>query len=159
MTDHRMIPYYSLRKFFLTIDSVQMIWKSVGKHADLGLLILRLGFGLAFLYFHGWGKITGGPEQWAQIGGAMEALWIPFGHVVFGFLAALAESLGAVLIMTGLFFRPASLMLCFVMVMASMAHITQGFGTPAHAIKNVFVMIGLFYVGPGKYSLDAKLFS
>lgn len=135
-----------------------MVWKSLSKHADLGLLILRIGFGAAFLYYHGWDKITAGPERWADLGGAMANIGIPFGHVVFGFLAALAESLGALLIMGGLFFRPAAIVLCFVMVMASLAHIVGGFGTPAHPIKNAFVLIGLFYIGPGKYSLDAMLF-
>jgi len=138
--------------------TVQMIWDKLGKHADLGLLILRLGFGFAFLYFHGWGKITGGPEQWAELGGTVEILGISFGHVIFGFLAAIGESVGAVLLMLGLFFRPAALLLGLVMVMASLAHIMQGFGTPAHAIKNVFVLVGLLHVGPGKYSLDTRLF-
>ena len=32
---------------------------------DVGLLILRLGFGLGFVYYHGWGKIVGGPDRWA----------------------------------------------------------------------------------------------
>ena len=134
-----------------------MVWNSLSKHADLGLLIFRLGFGFAFIYFHGWGKITGGPEQWAQLGGNMEILGITFGHAFFGFLAALAESLGAVMIMAGFLTRPTAIVLSFVMVMASLAHITGGFGTPAHAIKNLFALVGLFYVGPGKYSVDAMM--
>ncbi|MFP4624206.1 MAG: DoxX family membrane protein, partial [Gemmatimonadota bacterium] len=68
---------------------------------DLGLLLLRLGFGLGFIYFHGWGKLTGGPERWAEVGSAVEHLGIGFGHTSFGFLAAFAESIGGVLIAAG----------------------------------------------------------
>ena len=34
---------------------------------DVGLLILRVGLGIAFLV-HGWPKITGGPKFWTGLG-------------------------------------------------------------------------------------------
>jgi hypothetical protein len=42
------------------------------RYRDLGLLILRVGFGLAFVWYHGYPKLAGGPEMWARIG---DALW------------------------------------------------------------------------------------
>ncbi len=129
--------------------------KILQKHADLGLLILRLGFGLGFIYFHGWSKLTAGPEQWAGYGAVMERIGIGFGHTFFGFMAALVESVGGLLIAAGLFFRPVTLLLAFTMLMASISHFASGRGTPAHAFKNLWVVLGLFYIGPGRYSLDA----
>ncbi|MFQ6616510.1 MAG: DoxX family protein [Fidelibacterota bacterium] len=127
------------------------------KWQDLGLLVLRAGFGLSFTYFHGWSKLVGGAEGWANYGKVMNHIGIDFGHTVFGFLAAFSESIGGILIALGLFFRPACLLLAFTMFMASWSHFASGRGSPAHALKNLFVLTGVFMVGPGRYSLDAVL--
>lgn len=124
---------------------------------DLGLLVARVGFGLSHLYFHGWSKITGGPEVWHGVGSAMQYLGIGFGHTAFGFIAALAESVGALCFAAGFLFRPASALLAATMAVASVMHISTGNGTPAHTLKNLFFYAGLFLVGPGRYSVDAAL--
>ena len=132
-----------------------MIWTALEKYQDVGLLIVRLGVGLGFIYFHGWDKLTGGPERWAGVGAAMENFGIGFGHTFFGFMAAFSESIGGLLIAAGLFFRPICALLAFTMFVAMIGHIVSGRGTPGHAFKNLFVLSGLFLIGPGKYSLDA----
>jgi putative oxidoreductase len=134
-----------------------MIWNQLEKYRDAGLLVIRLGVGLGFLFYHGWGKLTGGPERWAQVGGAMRYIGIDFGHTFFGFMASFSESIGGVLIALGLFFRPVCALLAFTMVMATMSHYGSGRGNPAHPFKNAFFLIGLIFVGPGKYSLDALI--
>lgn len=122
---------------------------------DLGLLLLRLGFGLGFIYFHGWSKLTAGPEGWARTGSAAEHLGIGFGHTALGFMAAFAESIGGLLVAVGLFFRPAALLLAATMVVAWIMHVSTGQGTPAHAFKNLWVALGLALIGPGRYSVDS----
>lgn len=124
---------------------------------DIGLLILRLGFGLGFVWFHGWGKITGGPALWSGIGGAMENFGITGGAQWWGLAAALAEAAGALCIAAGFLFRPMALALAFVMTVATVNHVVTGQGTPAHSFKNIWVFLGIAVIGPGRYSVDAWL--
>ena len=134
-----------------------MIGNNLSKYSDIGLLVFRIGFGFAFLFFHGWGKLTGGPERWEGVGSAMEIFGITFGHTFFGFLAAFAESIGGLMIAAGLFYRPICALLAFTMFVAMLRHFINGQGSPAHAMKNLFVLVGLLPLGPGKFSLDALL--
>ena len=122
---------------------------------DLGLLVIRLGFGLGFVWFHGLPKLLGGPERWTGVGGAVGNFGIGFGHQWWGLLAAVIETFGGLFLAAGLFFRPVSLALMAVMVAAATNHIVTGQGSPGHALKNAFLFIGLAFTGPGRYSVDA----
>ena len=135
-----------------------MIWDKLSKYQDAGLLVFRLGVGLGFLFFHGWSKLIGGPERWEGIGGALSIFGINFGHTFFGFLAAFSESIGGIMFAAGLFYRPIAVMIAGTMFVAMSRHLITGEGQAGHAFKNLFVLLGLMPMGPGKYSLDA-LFS
>lgn len=126
---------------------------------DLGLLIARIGFGLGYVWFHGFPKIAGGAEAWAMYGGAMGNFGITFTPTLWGLAAALAETVGGLLIALGLFFRPAALALMVTMIVATVNHIATGMGSPAHSFKNAWLFLGLLFIGPGRYSLDQWLAS
>jgi putative oxidoreductase len=135
-----------------------MIWNTLEKHRDAGLLILRLGVGFSYMYFHGWSKITGGPESWARYGGSMEHLGITFLPTFWGFMVAFTEFFGGFFIAIGFLFRPAAALIMIAMIVATNMHIQTGQGGPAHSLKMAFVFAGLFFIGPGKYSLDSLIY-
>lgn len=124
------------------------------RYRDLGLLLIRLGFGLGFFWFHGLPKLTGGAERLERTGAAMESLGITFMPHWWGLAAGIAEGIGGLLIAIGLLFRPAALAIMGVMIVATTNHFVTGQGTPAHAFKNAWLFAGLFFVGPGRYSID-----
>lgn len=133
------------------------------RYRDLGILVVRLGIGISMLVFHGWGKISGGAERWEKIGGAMGNLGIHFLPVFWGFMAALSESLGSALVILGLFFRPASLLLAVTMLVAAIRHLSlpagadgAGWSGASHALELLSVYIALALLGPGKYSVAPR---
>jgi len=131
-----------------------MLWSMLDHYRDLGLLILRLGFGLGFTWFHGVPKLMGGMEAMADRGAAMANFGVTFGYEWWGLVAALVETLGGLSIALGLLFRPACLALLAVMTAATMDNFA-GRGDPSHSFKNAWLFLGLFFVGPGRFSLDA----
>ena len=119
---------------------------------DLGLLFLRLGMGVMYLY-HGIPKLMGGTALWRKLGAAVNYVGIDFAPVTFGLAAALSETAGALLLMLGLFFRPALLFLIITMVVAASMHLGSGDGlqVASHAIENAIVFFSLLLIGPGRY--------
>lgn len=133
------------------------VFSRLERYRDLGLLVVRLGLGLAFVVY-GYPKITGGPQLWEQIGGSMGILGIGFAPKFWGFMAAFAEFGGGILLILGLFTRVATLLLLCVMAMATVVHLDKGdpFTTALHPIELASVFLGLTFVGPGRYSIDRK---
>lgn len=133
------------------------IFDSLGKYRNTGLLLLRLGIG-AMMMFHGLPKIMGGPDGWAQLGGSMKVIHIDFLPTFWGFMAAITEGIGGFLIILGLFFRPASMLLVINLIIAAIVHFNNGDGWSgaSHAIELAIVFFALIFIGPGKYSVDKK---
>jgi len=126
---------------------------------DLGLLVLRVGIGIMFT-IHGYPKLIGGPEKWAEIGSVMKSFGINESPVTWGFLAAVSEAVGGQLLAFGLFFRIACLFLLGTMLVATATHLMNGddFNGYSHALEAAFLFLGLLFAGPGKYSVDQMLF-
>ena len=119
--------------------------------ANVGLLILRVFLGAALLT-HGWGKMFG------DLGGFIDGvaqMGFP-APTVMGFLAAFAESIGAILLAVGLLTRPAAFLIAATMAGAALkVHAGQGFA--AQEMAWLYFVPALFFLlkGAGKWSLDA----
>jgi putative oxidoreductase len=130
----------------------------VGGRGSVGLLLLRVVVGAAFL-FHGWPKIQD-PQHWmgelgAGVPGALQAA------------AAVSEFGGGVALILGLLTPLAALGIACTMAGAlGMVHLRMGHpfvgapGKPSCELASVYLAaaIALLLVGPGKWSLDGFLF-
>ena len=124
--------------------------------ASLGLLLLRLLAGVAMMH-HGWGKIQN-PFGWmgptAPVPGFLQGL------------AALSEFGGGLALVLGLLTPLAMLGLACTMAFASFFHISKGDpfvakgGGASWELASLYLVIAICFilVGPGRFSLDAKLF-
>ncbi len=128
--------------------------KSIGKQGHSGLLLLRIGIGILFV-LHGYPKITGGPETWTKIGEATTYVGITFLPTFFGFMAAIAEFLGGILLIAGLYVRIAGVLMAITMIVAVAKHAVEG-ESFYHPLTNAIVFISLVLIGGGRYSLDRQ---
>lgn len=128
-------------------------------YRDMGLLILRLGLGFMFMT-RGGPKLAGGPSGWESLGKSMHLLGVDVWPTFWGFMGAFSEFGGGLLLILGLFFQPACLLLVCTMVVASRQEFANGGGLngASHAIEAGIVFFSLLFIGPGNYSLDNQLF-
>lgn len=132
---------------------------SVGRVADLGPLFMRVGLGGVFAY-HGWLKFDGGVENFA---GFLDSLGVPLPDLV-AWLQIMAEGVGGLLLIAGLFTRFVTLPLiaimvgAILMVKADLGFIVDG-GAPGASYETVLLagLLGLLFMGPGRFSLDSVL--
>jgi putative oxidoreductase len=132
------------------------LFSKLGDYKNFGLLIIRLGLGIMFIY-HGLPKITGGIKEWEGLGKAAGYIGIHFWPILWGLLAAIVETFGGFLLILGLAFRPTCLLLVINLFVAASVGMHQGgLSDASHAIEDAIMFAGLIFVGPGKYSMDKK---
>lgn len=120
---------------------------------NLGLLLLRVFAGAAMLT-HGIPKMFGGLEKFTSF---VASLNIPMPKVM-ALLAALAESLGAFLLLIGLGTRLASLMLVATMSVAAFVALQgKAFGDRELALFYFFTSWLFLLKGGGRWSVDALI--
>lgn len=129
--------------------------KTLGKYRDFGILLIRIGLGILFIY-HGLPKLIGGPVRWERLGNAAGAVGIHFLPTLWGLLCAVTETFGGVLVIVGLAFRPVCILLVINLIVAAAFtyHSSGSFLDATHAIEDAVVFAGLVFIGPGKYSVD-----
>ena len=124
------------------------------KQTDIALLLLRLAFGGAMIYGHGWGKLmrlfSDEPIKFFNFMG--------LGPDISLGLATFAEVGCALLLMLGLFTRWATIPLIITMLVAVfLRHSGDPFGQVEKAILYLITYICLLITGAGWYSLDAQV--
>ena len=125
---------------------------------DWSMLILRTIPSFYMFYYHGMKKISS-TSSWEWLGkAAMSTIGIEFGFIYFGFLAALSEAVLVWFIFFGFLTRLSSLFLISTMFFASAYHLADGESAES-ALIYLTIYLVIFILGPGRYSLDEKLFS
>lgn len=132
---------------------MMLTWLS--QYRDIGLLFLRVGIGVMMI-FHGWPKLAGGLPGWEKLGGAIGVLGIHFLPWLWGFLSAMTETVGGLLLVLGAAFRPAALLLTFNFIVATtMVYKTKGdFLDWSRPAEMLILFFSLIFIGAGKYSVD-----
>ncbi|MGQ9662743.1 MAG: DoxX family protein [Kiritimatiellia bacterium] len=122
---------------------------------NVGLLLMRVFTGGALLT-HGWPKLFGG-----KLSGFIQyvaSLGIPAPSVL-GFLAILAETVGAICLLVGFLTRPMAAMIAATMALAAfVAHRGAGFQTRELALLYLVAALLFLFKGGGKWSVD-RLFA
>lgn len=121
--------------------------------ASFGLLVLRLGVGLAMALGHGWGKL----QSWSELSKTFpDPLGIGSTWSLAG--ALLGELVGPLLIALGLGTRLAAIPAAFTMGVALFAvHAADPFAKQEKALLFLLAFVAILFTGAGRYSLDAKL--
>src|SRR5262249_39385928 len=129
----------------------------IGRHGALGLLIVRIVFGLGIAQ-HGWGKIQR-PFNWMGPDSPVPG--------ILQFLAALSEFGGGIAMILGLLTPIAMFgLVCTMLTAIFMVHVSAGDPFVSRTGGRSWELAGLYLAtalmllvaGPGKYSVDAKIF-
>jgi putative oxidoreductase len=129
--------------------------KSLNVLQPFGLLALRLALGVIF-FAHGYPKL-------ARLGGGMQGFFVQHGLPgYFVYISGVLEVFGGMLLMVGLFTRPAALLLAIEMSVAIWkVHSSKGY-LAVHEYEFPLALaaacFALATVGAGSLSLDQPLF-
>jgi len=133
------------------------LFSNLGNYKNFGLLVIRVGLGIMFIY-HGYPKLGGGIKMWEALGHSAKYVGIHFWPVFWGLMCAVVETFGGFLLILGLAFRPVCLLLLINLIVAAASQLSQGagLGGAAQAVEDAVMFAGLIFVGPGRFSMDKK---
>lgn len=122
--------------------------------ADLGLLIIRVWFGLVMAFAHGWGKMFGDTTKMVA---KLDELGFP-APALMASLAGLSEFVAALLLAIGLLSRLAAIPLAFTMVIAAFViHGSDPWMKQEFPLLYACAAIAILVSGPGRFSVDHAL--
>lgn len=117
---------------------------------NLGLLGLRVFFGLSMAFAHGLGKIPPSQRFVEKIG----SMGLPLPEIM-AWAASLSEFVGGILIAIGLLTRFSAISLAITMFVAAfVAHGADPYTKKELALCFLTVSVFFAAVGPGKFSVD-----
>lgn len=124
--------------------------------SDLFLLLYRLAISAGMVYGHGFGKLerlfSGNEIKFYEFMGMNATVSLV--------LAVFAEFLMAIFVGLGLWTRLSAVPVMFTMLVAAFgAHADDGFRKMEMALAYFVLFAVVFIFGPGKYSIDQKLYS
>lgn len=126
---------------------------SLPNQVSLAVLVLRLSFGFLMIP-HGYDKMQ---EFLAGNHDFPDPLHVS--PMVSHGLTVFAEFFCSILLVLGLFTRPALVILIGCMAIVSFSiHGADPLGDKEHALLYLFAYLSIFLTGAGKYSIDAKIF-
>lgn len=130
----------------------------LGRSSDLGPLLLRIGVGVVFAA-HGWQKLDNGVGNFAPM---LVAQNVPAPEVV-AWLITIAEGVGGIALILGVFTRLVTLPLiavmvgAIIMVKADLGFIVSDAAGAELDTALLAGLLGLLFIGPGRLSLDGIL--
>ncbi len=124
---------------------------------NIGYLAMRIFLGIALLT-HGLPKLAAGPERWEQLGRTVTGIGFPGPAVFWGFMAAFAESIGAIFLVLGLLTPLAAFLIVVTMAVAAfIAHGGDPFAAREMALLYLFGSLMFMLKGGGHYAVDRFL--
>ena len=130
-----------------------LIYLPAHNKMDLATLILRIAFGGAMIFGHGWGKLANFSERATSFSDP-----IGLGNETSLMLAVFAEFLCSLAVMFGIATRLALIPLIVTMLVAAfIVNFNQPFARMEKAILFLVAFLVLMITGPGKFSFDAAI--
>lgn len=124
-------------------------------YPHLSLLLARIATGGLMFYLHGWSKLLAGPNRWERLGSTItNFIGLDFLSIPLGFMASFAESIAALLLLIGLFTRPASFLLTFTMLVAVIKKLPDGLKGAELPLLFLTLSLIIMLSGAGKFSID-----
>ena len=126
---------------------------STDRTMNYGLLVMRLGLGMLF-FKYGLARLSGGSEQWRELGGEMQMFGIAFAPTLWGFMAAFSGAVGGACLVLGLLFRPLNILLLITMLVATATKFSgDGLDAAGYPLAITIVIAGFLISGPGRLAL------
>ena len=136
-----------------------MIFTSQERKLNFGLLFMRLGLA-AVLLIHALPKLFDGATAWKKFWMSLEFESIGLPGAAAGFAILMIESITALSLLSGYFFRAACALLSFLygLYFFGYFYYKSGYVTlTLWSLGLAVVFFGLIYVGPGRYAVSVKL--
>ena len=129
------------------------MWSNLKNYSDAVLLFVRVALAAIIIWVNGWPKLAGGAAAWKTF--AVKEMGLTLWPAVWGFIAAMGQTVGCFLLIIGLFSRPSALLLFLISALVAFVdYQAKGLGSATHALELALLFLLLVFIGPGRFSVD-----